>query len=208
MNQPRKRDPQRTRQGILDAARVEFCDKGLDGARVDQIAKTAGTNKRMLYHYFGNKEGLYLAVLEQAYAEIREKEKELTLEGASPAEGMRKLVRFSWQFFIDHPHFIRLLNTENLHKGQYVRRSERIREMHTPLVNMIRGLLDRGVAEGQFRADVDPVELYISIAGISYFYHSNAYTLSAIFDRNLLSEKELSARENHVIDVILGYLRP
>ena len=208
MSDSKKRDPERTRQLILKAARMEFCDKGLGGARVDEIARSAGTNKRMLYHYFGNKEELYLAVLERAYAEIREKERELILGDEDPVEGMRKLVRFSWQFFIDHPHFIRLLNTENLHSAQYVRRSAAIRDMHTPLVTMIRGLLDRGVAAGQFRPNVDPVQLYITIAGISYFYRSNVHTLSAIFDRDLLCDEALDARELHVVEVVLSYLRP
>ena len=208
MSDPRKRDPRRTRQLILTAARAEFCDKGLGGARVDEIARGAGTNKRMLYHYFGNKEDLYLAVLERAYAEIREKEREFILEEEDPVEGMRKLVKFSWQFFVDHPHFIRLLNTENLHNARYVRRSAVIREMHTPLVTMIRDLLDRGAAAGQFRPHVDPVQLYITIAGISYFYRSNVHTLAAIFDRDLLGDEALAARESHVVDVVLSYLRP
>lgn len=208
MKTPRKRDPQRTRESILKAAREEFCQNGLDGARVDRIARLARTNKRMLYHYFGNKEDLYLTVLERAYAEIREKERELTLADTEPLEGMRRLVRFSWRFFLEHPHFIRLLNTENLHQACFVRRSTVIRDMHTPLVAMLEDLLRRGAEVGHFRANVDPVQLYITIAGIGYFYCSNVYTLSTIFARDLLSEEALQIRERHVEEVVLGYLRP
>ncbi len=208
LRKPPKRDPQRTRELILQAATLEFSEKGLGGARVDEIARRSGANKRMLYHYFGNKDDLYLAVLEQAYAEIRNREKALSLGGASPGEGMKKLVRFSWRHFLEHPSFISLLNNENLCRARHIRKSERIRDMHSPLVGMIRDLLDRGVAAGEFRDDVDPVQLYITIAAICYFYHSNAYTLSTIFDRDLFSEAEREAREAHVIDVIMGYLRP
>jgi AcrR family transcriptional regulator len=208
LNKPLKRDPQRTREHILQAATDEFSAKGLGGARVDEIARRSGANKRMLYHYFGNKEDLYLAVLEKAYAEIRDKEKALSLGGTSPMEGMHKLVAFTWRHFLDHPDFISLLNNENLHRAHYIRQSAHIREMHSPLVDMIRDLLDRGVAEGVFRDDVDPVQLYITMAAVCYFYHSNVYTLSTIFGRDLQSQAELDAREDHILDVIMGYLRP
>lgn len=205
---PARRDPQRTRELVLKAATLEFSEKGLGGARVDEIARRSGTNKRMLYHYFGNKDDLYLAVLERAYAQIRENEKALSLGGAGPTDGMRKLVRFSWRHFIEHPNFISLLNDENLHRAEHVRKSARIRQMHSPLVGMIRDLLDRGVAAGEFRGDVDPVQLYITIAAVSYFYLSNVHTLSAIFDRDLMGKPMFEAREAHVIEVIMGYLRP
>ena len=208
MNKVAKRNPARARQMIIQAAMEEFSDKGLSGARVNEIARRAGANKRMLYHYFGNKNALYLAAMEHAYEQIRESERTLSLWDSEPTEGMKTLVKFTWHHFLLNPHFIRLLNNENLHKARHIRASKRIPEMHSPLVDMIRDLLDRGVTSGAFRAGIDPIQLYITIAGVCYFYQSNVYTLSTIFGRDLSQQKELDAREVHVVDVIVKYLSP
>ncbi|MDJ0951156.1 MAG: TetR/AcrR family transcriptional regulator [Alphaproteobacteria bacterium] len=205
---PLKRDPARTRERILEAATVEFSEQGLGGARVDAIADRAGTNKRMLYHYFGNKEDLFLAVLERTYESIRSHERELELRNLDPVAAVRELVLYTFSYFIAHPEFIRLLNNENLYDAQHVNGSKRIREMHSPLVAQIADVLERGARAGVFRSGVDPVHLYITIAAVGYFYLSNASTLSAIFGRNLRSRKALKERQEHAVDVVLGYLRP
>jgi AcrR family transcriptional regulator len=163
------RDPQRTRAAILEAATVEITRKGLNGARVDAIAARAGANKRMIYHYFGDKEGLYVAVLEATYAAIRSAEIGLRLTARDPLDGMRELVRFTWRYFIEHPEFLSLLATENMHRAAYLKRSRRIRRLHSPLVGMISELLERGAQAGTFRQGVDPVQLYISIAALGFF---------------------------------------
>ncbi|SLN27878.1 TetR/AcrR family transcriptional regulator [Oceanibacterium hippocampi] len=203
-----RRDPERTRELILNAAIGEFSAKGLGGARVDEIAERSGVNKRMIYHYFGNKDGLFLAVLETVYKQIRASEAELNLKGLSPEEGMRKLAAFTWQHYLENPEFISLLNSENLHKAVHLRQSTRIRELHSPLVDTISDLLRRGEASGAFRKGVDPVQLYISIASLGYFYLSNIHTLTTIFGRNLRARSEMSARQEHVVEVIMSYLRP
>jgi len=203
-----RRDPARTRAQILEAALVEFAQKGLDGARVDQIAARAGANKRMLYHYFGNKEDLFLAVLERTYDDIRGREAALHLEDMAPVAGMRRLVEFSFGYYTRNPYFISLLNSENLHRARHLRRSARIRQMHSPLVHMIGDLLRRGQAAGVFRRDVDPVQLYISIAGMGYFYFSNVHTLSTIFAADLATPEACARRAAHIVEVVLGYLRP
>ena len=208
VNAPAKRDPEAARQRILAAALAEFSEKGLGGARVDVIAQRAGVNKRMLYHYFGNKDDLFLAVLELAYGEIREAEKALNLDDLSPVEGMGKLVAFTFDYFVQAPYFIKLLNSENLHGARHLRRSKSVLDMHGPVIGLITDLLERGAAEGVFRDGADPVEVFITIASVGYFYFSNVHTLSAIFDRDLTSEREVAARRAHVIDVVLGYLRP
>ena len=161
--------PERTREEILQAAMAEFSDKGLGGARVDEIARRAPANKRMIYHYFRSKEALFLAVLERIYDDIRRDEAALNLEELDPVSGMRRLVEFSFGYFTDHPHFIRLLNSENLHGARHLKRSARIREMHSPLVAMISRMLERGKKAGAFRARIDPVQLYISIAALGLF---------------------------------------
>jgi AcrR family transcriptional regulator len=202
------RDPERTRAVILAAATDEITEKGLGGARVDEIAERAGVNKRMIYHYFGDKDGLYLAVLEASYELIRSEEIKLDLGKRHPVEGMRELVQFTWNYYRDHPEFLSLLATENLHRAAYLKRSKKIRELHSPLVGMIGDLLQRGAKAKVFRKDVDPVDLYISIAALGFFYMSNRHTLSTIFGRDLTAPKSLEARGKHLVDVVLSYLRP
>jgi TetR/AcrR family transcriptional regulator len=202
------RDPERTSAAILEAATREFTEKGFGGARIDAIAARAKINKRMLYHYFGDKEALYIAVLESAYVAIRTAEHGLQLKERGPAEAMRELALFTWQYFLNHPEFLSLLATENLHKAIYLKRSARIFDLHSPLVETISGLLARGVAAGVFRSDADPVKVYISIASLGFFYLSNRHTLSVIFGRNLVRPEETDAWGEHIVQVVLGYLRP
>jgi AcrR family transcriptional regulator len=204
----RVRHPERTRACILDAATAEFSARGLGGARVDSIARAAGVNKRMLYHYFGNKEALFLAVLERAYEKIRGQESALRLENLPPAEAMRRLVRFTFNYFVQNQYFVALLNSENLHRARHIRRSGRATAINSPVIGILERLLKRGRKAGVFRGGVDAVQLYISIAGVAYFYFSNIHTLSTIFARDLNSRTSLAERERHVTDVILGYLRP
>jgi len=203
----RIRDPERMRARILEAATEEFSTRGLGGARVDAIARRADANKRMLYHYFGNKEGLFLAVMENTYAHIRTQEEALHLDDLQPMQAMRRLMRFTFRYFVGNPHFIALLNSENLHRARHIRRSPRVKVINSPLIAALGRVLRRGRAAGLFRAGVDPLQLYLSIAGVCYFYFSNIHTLSTIFDRDLMSTPALAARERHVVDVILGYLR-
>lgn len=201
------RDPERTRAAILAAATAEFTANGLTGARVDAIAARARVNKRMIYHYFGDKDGLYLAVLEATYEHIRAAELDLHLTDRDPVDGMRELVKFTWAYFIAHPEFLSLLGTENLHKAAYLKRSKRIRELHSPLVGMISSLLERGEKARVFRTGVDPVELYVTIAALGFFYLSNRHTLSTIFGRDLSGAKSLAAREKHIVEVVLNFLK-
>ena len=201
------RDPQRTRAAILAAATAEFTANGLTGARVDAIATRARVNKRMIYHYFGGKDGLYLAVLESTYEAIRNAELDLHLGERDPVDGMRELVLFTWRYFLAHPEFLSLLGTENLNRASYLKRSKRIRELHSPLIGMISGLLQRGARDRVFRAGVDPVELYVTIAALGFFYLSNRHTLSTIFGRDLAAPKSIAARGQHTVEVVLGFLR-
>jgi AcrR family transcriptional regulator len=201
------RDPGRTRRRILEAATEEFARYGLGGARVDRIAARSGANKRMLYYYYGSKEKLFLAALEESYARIRAAERNLDLEHRDPRAALRKLVEFTWDYYLRHPEFMTLLNSENLHKGRHLQRSRRVREMHSPLVETLRGILRRGEKARLFRAGIDPVQLYISIAGEGYFYLSNRYTLSRIFGRDLMQARALAARARHNADIILNAMR-
>lgn len=202
----RLRDADRSQAIILAAARDEFAEYGLGGARMDRIAERAGLNKRLIYYYFEDKEKLFRAVLENAYLHIREEERKLNLLEVPPTEALRRLVEFTWRYYLDHPEFLTLLNSANLHRARHLEGSERVREMNSPLIATLGEVLERGRREGTFRGGVDPVQLYVSIAGLSYFYLSNNHTLSAIFGRDLLSAKARNERLAHMCDVILGYV--
>lgn len=202
----RLRDADRSQSTILAAARDEFAEYGLGGARMDRIAERAGLNKRLIYYYFEDKERLFGAVLEQAYSDIRAEENALRLLDLPPADAVRRLVEFTWTYYLQHPEFMTLLNSANLHKGRHLAGSERAREVNSQLVDTLAAVLERGRREGIFRGGVDPVQLYVSIAGLAYFYLSNSHTLSAIFGRDLMTLKARGQRLSHMTDVILGYL--
>ena len=203
-----KRNPERTKELIHKAALVEFADVGYGGARVDTIAERAGVNKRMLYHYYGNKDDLFLYVLERAYEKIRTHEEKLDLENLSPADAVRELVKFAFTYHHENPEFMRLLNNENLYKADHIKKSKKIKQMHSPFVDLMTDVLKRGEKEGVFRKNVDPVQFYVTVASVAYFYLSNIYTLSTIFGRKLNSKAALAERHEHCVDVVLGYLRP
>jgi TetR/AcrR family transcriptional regulator len=204
---PRRRDPDRTREAILIAAQHEFAAKGLSGGRVDAIARRARANKRMIYHYFGNKDGLYLAALERVYEELRGTERTLELAHLAPEAAIRRLVEFSFDYSRRHPELISLINNENLHSARHLRKSKKVRELHSPFVALIGDILRRGVAQGTFRPGLDPVELYITIAALGYFYLSNNRTLSTIFGRDLGSPAACRRRMRHNVDVVLHAIR-
>jgi AcrR family transcriptional regulator len=202
----RSRNADRTQQEILKAATQEFSTAGLGGARMERIATLAGVNKRLVYYYFESKELLFLSVLEDTYARIRAAERMLRLENLEPATAVRRLVEFTWDYYLEHPEFLALLNSENLHRASHLQRSSHIQEMNSPLVQLLRDVVERGQREALFREGVDPVQLYISIAGLCYFYLSNNPTLSTIFGRDLRSPAALSERLSHMTDVVMGYL--
>ena len=179
----------------------------MGGARVERIAKAARTNKRMLYYHVGNKEALFLAALESAYDDIRAAEQNLHLGELPPAEAIERLVRFTWDYFVENPDFITLLNTENLHAARHLKRSGRIHAMNSPVIATIANLLERGAATGAIRGGIDPVQLYVSIAGLCYFYLSNAHTLSVVFGRDLLSPPVMAERVDHVVALVAAALR-
>ena len=202
----RPRDADRSQRDILDAALAEFAEHGLGGARMDRIADRAAVNKRLIYYYFESKESLFLAVLERAYESIRGEEQQLSLTQVEPVEAIRRLIAFTWNYYIAHPEFLTLLNSENLHRARHLKQSSKIPAMHSPLVQTLAAVLERGHKSGLFRAGVDPVQLYISIAGLSYFYLGNNHTLSTIFNRPLLGAKAKVERLSHMTDLVLGYL--
>jgi TetR/AcrR family transcriptional regulator len=195
------------RNAILAAARGEFSAKGLTGARVNEIAARAGVNKQLIYYYFGSKEDLYCTALEVVYTEIRTQERSLKLGDMQPEEAMAALIGFSFDYLAQHPDFIGLLNHENAQGAPHVRSSSTIRETNSPLIDLIAKTLARGIRAKLFRRGIDPVELYISVAGMSYFFFSNRLTLSSIFGRDLQATQAVQAYRKHVVSFAMAALR-
>lgn len=202
-----RRDPVATAKALLDAALIEFTEFGFEGGRVDRIAQRAGCNKQLVYHYFGSKADLYRQTLEEVYREIREREQELHLSDLPPDEAMARLVGFSFDYLEEHPEFIALINDENRMEARHLKASQNVAQMHSPLVQLVEETLARGVAAGVFNDRFGAVNLYLSIAALSFFYFANKNTLSVIFDRDMASSGQVARRRQHVIDLILSALR-
>lgn len=200
---PRIRDAEATRARILEAAKKEFAKNGLGGSRVDDIAERAKANKRMIYHYFESKEGLFQAILEEAYLDIRRAEQNLQLEDLEPREALEKLVRFTWEYYLKNPEFLTLVNSENLHRGKHLKKSEIVKVSSRKLVSMVSTILERGVKAGVFRDGVDPVQLNITIAAVGYYYLTNRFTGSIIYERDLMAKDALEERIRFNIDTIM-----
>jgi TetR/AcrR family transcriptional regulator len=205
------RKPRRTaalaRERIIAAAIAEFARKGLDGARVDEVARRAGINKTLLYQYVGNKEDLFIAALETAYQSIRERQHDFLERRMDPETGVRQLVHMLMSIWVEHQDYGRLLASENFHGGKHVKRSKLIGAIYQQLVEALTGLLQRGAALGVFRPGIDAVDLYISISSLSAYYVAHQHTLNAIFHFDPLEPRRLRQREKHILDMILRYVR-
>jgi AcrR family transcriptional regulator len=197
------RDPDATQARILVAATQEFSKHGLGGARVDRIATRAKSNKRMLYHYFGNKDELFRITVENAYAQFRNAEAALLLDNMEPVAAIRRLVAFIWDYFIANPEFITLVNSENLHKAKHLKASKSTPDVSRKFVGRMQALLARGEKAGVFRKQLDPVQVNISIAAISYYYLTNRHTAAIVFERDMMTPEALSARLKFNTDTVL-----
>lgn len=177
-----KRDAAATRQHILEIALAEFAQQGLSGARIDEIAAKTRTSKRMLYYYFGDKEGLFIAVLEKAYGDMRAREAALTLDSDDPVTALAELVRFTFDHHAAHPEFIRLVMTENIHDARHIRNSSRILDINRTAIEKLQNIHARGVATGQFSPEVTALELHWNISALAFFHVSNQPTFSVLFE--------------------------
>ncbi|GAB3472360.1 TetR family transcriptional regulator [Massilia terrae] len=196
-----------TRDKILNVAIQEFSRYGLSGARIDAIAAESGANKGMIYYYFGGKDDLYVAALEESYRRFRQIESEFHIDDLPPVPALRRLVSATFDYHAVHPEFIRMVMSENINQGEYIRKIPELQAINRPAIGLLDNLCQRGIAEGVFRADLDPVDLHMSISALSFYNVSNRYTFSYIFDRDLASKKVHEARRESVIDMILRYVR-
>ena len=199
---------QATRDAILRAATRIFAKHGFDGGRVDQISKAAKSYDRMIYYYFGSKEGLYIAVLEDLYRRFNEAESRLALDLAQPDEALTEVIRFVWNYYRRNPEFITLLNTENLHRGRHIAKSPRAGDYSSPAVRVLGDVLERGVARGLFRSTVTARDIYLMIAAMGYFYLSNRYTLSAFLGERTDTPEAFARWEAFIIDAVRRAVAP
>ena len=202
----RTNDPARTMAEILQVATHEFADKGLSGARIDAIAAATRTSKRMIYYYFGSKDGLYLAVLEEAYRRMRAIESDLHLDDLSPAQALQRLVEFTYDHHRDNEDFIRLVMNENIQRGDYLRQSQSIQALNTNAIASVKALYDRGVAQGVFRAGLDPVDIHSAISAFTFFNVSNRHTFGLIFQDRASQDKANTLKREHVVELILRFV--
>jgi len=201
----REYDADASRADILAMATREFSEKGLSGARVDSIAARTKINKRMIYYYFGSKEGLYRAVLERSYGHIRMSESAVELDALGPEEALRQLVRHTFDYHNMHPDFVRLVMNENIHQAAHIGELASIKTRNRAVIKTLRTLLDRGVAAGVFRSDIEPVELHMSISALCFYNVSNRYTFSKIFERDMTSATAVAERREVVVDMIMRW---
>ena len=202
----RTQDPEGTRRDILAIATEEFALNGLSGARIDEIAARTRSSKRMIYYYFGDKEGLYLRALENAYRLVREGENDLDTAGLSPVDALRRLVEFTFDHHHQHEEFIRMVMIENIHHGQYLERSEAIRALNETAIDHIAGIYQRGVSAGVFRAGIDPVELHWQVSALCFFNVSNRATFSKIFGRDFGAEASQASLRRNAVEMVLRYV--
>lgn len=191
---------------ILEVATAEFADKGLSGARIDEIAAATRTSKRMIYYYFGSKEGLYLAVLEEAYRRMRQIESSLQLDDLAPEEALAQLVAFTYDHHHSNEYYIRLVMNENIQRGQYLAQSKIIQQLNVPAIEAIRKLYARGVAAGVFRSGLDAVDIHASISALTFFNVSNKHTFGLIFKRGKASAAAVAARRQNIVDMVLRFV--
>jgi len=198
--------PEANRAHIVQAAIDEFASRGFKGASMDAIAARTHTTRALINYYFGSKEQVYLAVLEQVYSEIRHAESLLELEHLAPVDAIRRVVEFTFDYYLSHQYFVRIVVAENQARGRHFRKSKAMRSLNRPIIDRLARVLERGQAGGTFRRDVDPVEVHMAIAALGMFNVTNQYTFGAIFQRDMGTKGDVRRRREMVAEVILRYL--
>lgn len=199
--------PEANRARIVQAAIDEFAARGFKGASMDAIAARTDTTRALINYYFGSKEKVYLAVLEHVYAEIRQAESQLDLDHLPPADAIRRVVEFTYRYYLEHEGFVRLVVAENQAKGRHLKKSRAMRSLNRTIIDTLSGIIARGQAEGSFRPDVDPVDIHMAIAALGMFNVTNQHTFAAIFQRQMGAKGDVRRRRELVTEVVLSYLR-
>jgi AcrR family transcriptional regulator len=204
----RTNDPERTKADILAVASQEFAESGYSGGRVDEIAERTKTSKRMIYYYFGSKDGLYQAVLLEYYAKLRGAEAELHLEGQPPLQAIQRLIEFTYDWHITHADGVRLVMVENIHRARHLAALPSIEPVNSKVIQLVESMLARGVTEGVIRKGVNALDFYLSIAALCYFSVSNRYTINAIFGYDMGASENFAARQGAIVEMLLRSIAP
>jgi AcrR family transcriptional regulator len=207
LTEPRQNDPVETRNNILLVAAREFADKGLSGARIDEIAEKTNSSKRMIYYYFGGKDELYRAVLERCYSQIRAREAEANFEMLPADEALAAQIEHTFDYHVEHPDFVRLVMNENIHHGVHIGHVEGLKERNRSVIATLKAIIDDGVAKGIFRSGINPVDLHMSISALCFYNVSNRYTFESNFGVDLSSAKSLKKRRAQIAEIILAWVR-
>lgn len=205
-SESRRRNPKATKADILRVATAEFAANGFAGARVDEIAAETATTKRMIYYYFGSKEGLYLEVMESAYERVRGLEQEMDVAGLDPVQGLRQLAELTYDHHTSHRDFVRLVQIENIHRAEHISESTRIQELNSRAIETLEEIIDRGVNAGLFRDDIDALDAHMIISSYAIFHVANRYTFRTVFGRDLLEDKRHERYRKLAGDIILATL--
>ena len=206
-NDRRVDEAARTQQDILNVAAKEFSEKGLAGARVDEIAATTKTSKRMIYYYFGSKEGLYLATLEAKYKKVRDTENQLNLAHMAPEAALRCLVAVTFDHHLNNEDYIRMVMNENMNRAKYLKQSPQVQDLNRPAIQILTDIYERGVASGVFRAGLDPADIHASISALAFFNVSNRHTFGLIFQQDNHSPAYVAMRRENIVEMILRYVK-
>jgi AcrR family transcriptional regulator len=201
------RNADATRTKILQAAISEFGERGFAAASTDDMAERCGVNKRMIYYYYGSKEGLYLAALEAVFENLVTREREIKIEDLDPAAAIEAIINLKIDYYLENPHFVSFLSMENFYKARHLRKSKKLAGFRATLTDLITRILKRGQRGGQFRTDVEPVDFYVSMCALCIMYFSNQHTFGVIFEREMMTRANLERRRRTVIDFVLGYLQ-
>ena len=202
----RQRDPDRTQNEILEVATREFAERGYSGGRVDEIAAQTRTTKRMIYYYFGGKEGLFIAVLQRAYARIRALEQQVDVNHLDPASAIRRVAELTFDHHESHPDFIRLVSIENTHRAEHLAKLDGVATLNNPAVTVLEEILSRGYDTGVFHRQVEPLDLHMLISSFCVFRVANRYTFRSIFGRDMMSKRLRQRYRKMVGDMAVSYL--
>jgi AcrR family transcriptional regulator len=203
----RHNDPDETRNNILEVAAREFAEKGLAGARIDEIAEKTASSKRMIYYYFGGKDELYRAVLERSYGQIRAREDEASFETLPADQALIAQIEHTFDYHADHPEFVRLVMNENIHHGAHIGHIEGLKERNQSVIATLKAIIDQGTATGLFRNGIDPVELHMSISALCFYNVSNRYTFASNFGVDMSTPEMLAKRRKQVAEIILAWVK-
>lgn len=202
-----RRDADQTRARILRAACREFMRHGYSGARIERISSAARSSDRMIYYYFTSKEKLYLEVLEGVYSALGAAESQLELDVTQPEQALRRLIAFTWDYYLAHPEFVALLSNENLQRGRHITKSLRVTQLSRPVLDILGRILAEGQRQRVFRADLEVKKVYLGMAALGYFYLSNRFTLSSFLGEDLMARERCDAWRTEITRVVLASVR-